>query len=264
MTLPGDLSPPVALVTGAASGIGLATAHSLAQQGMVIAVADLDRAKAQAVAEALGPKHIALAGDVADSAQVTALVRAAQDRLGQINALINCAGIPDPGQPALTLDRSAWDRLFAIHVTGSLLMSQAVAPGMIAAGGGAIVNLSSIAGLVGLPARAGYGVAKAGIGMLTRILACEWAVHRIRVNAVAPGYVATPLVQGLIDQGKIDGAAICRRTPLGRFAQPSEIAAVIGFLVSAHASYVTGAIIPVDGGYSAFGGVSDAANPAGL
>jgi len=264
MTPTGDLSPPVALVTGAASGIGLATAQLLARQGMVVAIADLDLNRANAIATQLGPLHCAVAGNIAEGDQVTALVQQAQARLGPITALVNCAGIPDPGQPALQLERSQWDRLFAIHVTGSLLMAQAVAPGMIAAGGGAIVNLSSIAGLVGLPARAGYGVAKAGIGMLTRILACEWAQHGIRVNAVAPGYVATPLVQGLIEQGKIDAHAICRRTPLGRLARPDEIAQVIGFLVSPHASYVTGAIIPVDGGYSAFGGVSDAASPAGV
>lgn len=126
---------------------------------------------------------------------------------------------------------------------------------------GAIVNLASVAGTIGVPMRTAYSFAKAGIATMTRVLACEWACHGIRVNAVAPGYVMTRLVEGLIAEGRIDAGQIERRTPMGRFATPEEIARVIAFLASDDASYVTGAVIPVDGGYQAFGGSVDAAGP---
>lgn len=251
---------PTALVTGAASGIGLATATHLAAQGVRVAVNDVDLAAAEAAASGLGPGHLAVQADVSKEAEVAAMVRRVVGELGSIAILVNNAGIGDSAVPTVEQDLAYWERMIGTHLTGTYLVSKAVAPIMMRQRSGAMVNLSSIAGLVGIPVRTGYSVAKAGIAMLTRVLACEWAGQGIRVNAVAPGYVRTALVAKLIDAGKIDASRIARRTPMGRMATPEEIARVIGFLASSPASYVTGAIVPVDGGYSAFGGSFDASH----
>jgi NAD(P)-dependent dehydrogenase (short-subunit alcohol dehydrogenase family) len=129
---------------------------------------------------------------------------------------------------------------------------------MMAQGGGAIVNLSSIVANGGMPRRNAYCAAKAGISMLTRSLACEWATHGIRVNAVAPGYIATPGVRALEQEGKRDLTQVRRRIPMGRLGEPSEMADVVAFLVSDAASYVTGSIYAADGGYAAYGDVGPA------
>jgi len=254
----GGTPVPTALVTGAAGGIGLATARLLAARGMRVAVNDVDPEAARRAAATLGPEHLAAAADVSREDEVGAMVERVAGAFGGISVLVNNAGIADTAGPTMAQDTAAWDRLIGIHLTGAYLVSKAVAPHMAAAGGGAIVNLSSIAGLVGVPVRTAYSAAKAGVAMLTRVLSCEWAAHGIRVNAVAPGYVRTDLVAGLIEAGRVDAEGIRRRTPLARLAEPEEIARVIAFLASAEASYVTGAVLPVDGGYTAFGGPFDA------
>ncbi|MBC7140053.1 MAG: SDR family oxidoreductase [Defluviimonas sp.] len=247
-----------ALVTGAAGGIGLATARLLAARGLRVAVNDIDPAAAARAAASLGAGHLAVAADVSREDEVAAMVARVADTFGGISILVNNAGIADASGPTMTQSTASWDRLIAVHLTGTYLVSRAVATHMATANGGAIVNLCSIAGLVGVPVRTAYSAAKAGVGMLTRVLACEWAAHRIRVNAVAPGYVGTDLVAGLIEAGKVDIDGIRRRTPLGRLAEPEEVARVIAFLASEEASYVTGVVVPVDGGYTAFGGPFDA------
>lgn len=259
MATPFDFSGKTVLVTGGGSGLGLATARRFAEGGATVVVNDLRAEAAAAAAAGLGAGHLGIGGDVSSEADVTRLVERALAHGGRIDVLVNNAGVPDSFTPTVDQELSHWRRLIDVHLTGTYLVSKTVAPHMIAAGeGGAIVNLNSIAGVLGLPVRTAYSAAKAGIGMLTRVLGCEWGVHGIRVNAVAPGYILTPLLQGLLDEGKVDGARIRRRTPMGRFGAADHIADAITFLASDQAAFITGVTLPVDGGYTAFGAPGDA------
>jgi NAD(P)-dependent dehydrogenase (short-subunit alcohol dehydrogenase family) len=253
-----ELKGKIALVTGAASGLGLATATAFAREGATVMLNDLRPEAAEEAAVGIGAAHAAVGGDVSKEADVEAMVRATLDRFGRIDILINNAGVPDSFAPTVEQPLSHWQRLIDIHLTGTFLVSKTVAPHMIAAGGGAMVNLSSIAGVIGLPVRTAYSAAKAGISMLTRVLGCEWGPHGVRVNAIAPGYILTPLTDALIRAGKIDTAAIRKRTPMGKLGRPEDIAEAMVFLCSERARFITAVTIPVDGGYCAWGAPSDA------
>ena len=259
-----ELAGRVALITGAGSGLGLATARAFAAEGASIVINDLRQDAAQAAAAALrvdfpGADHLAFGGDVSDEAAVKAMVAAIEAVTGRIDILVNNAGMPDSFTPTVDQPLSHWQRLIDVHLTGTYLVSKTVAPGMIARGeGGVILNLNSIAGVIGLPVRTAYSAAKAGIGMLTRVLGCEWGPHRIRVNAVAPGYMLTPLTEKLIAEGKIDEKRIRRRTPMGTMGTAEDIAQAMLFLASDRARFITGTTLPVDGGYMAWGAPSDA------
>lgn len=240
------------LVTGGADGIGRAIASAFAAQGDRVLLVDRDAARVAATAAELGAAaHVC---DVTDAEAVAALAAS----IGRIDVLVNNAGIGDSHLPTAEQDAARFRMVLDVNLTGSFLMAQAVGGRMVRAGGGAIVNLASIAGLTGLPRRNAYGAAKAGVVALTRNLACEWARFGVRVNAVAPAYVDTALVRAIAESGRMDLGKVRRRTPMGRLIGAHEVAAAVVFLASDAASAITGVTLPVDGGWSAFGDFGDA------
>lgn len=243
-----SLSDQVALVTGAARGIGRATALALAQAGADIAVNyQHSREAAEALAGELstaGVKSVLVQGDVADSAQVSDMVGKAEAALGGISILVNNAGITRDGL-VMRMSDEDFDAVIATSLRGAFLCSKAVVRGMMKARSGSIINVSSVIGRRGNAGQANYAAAKAGLVGLTKSLARELGPRGVRVNAVAPGYVATDMTSELPEKMK---EQIMGNTPLGRLASPEEIAAVIAFLASPAAAYITGAVIPVDGG----------------
>lgn len=253
-----QLENRIALVTGAASGLGLATATAFAREGATVVINDLRLEAAEAAAASLGEKHFAVGGDVSSEEAVKAMVETVLARFGRIDILVNNAGMPDNFTPTVDQTLSHWQRLIDVHLTGTYLVSKTVAPSMIAQRSGVILNLNSIAGLMGLPVRTAYSAAKAGIGMLTQVLGCEWGPYNVRVNAVAPGYMMTPLTEKLIAEGKIDEKRIRRRTPMGKMGAAEDIAEAMVFLASDKAKFITAITLPVDGGYCSWGAPSDA------
>ncbi|MDO8736754.1 MAG: 3-oxoacyl-[acyl-carrier-protein] reductase [Thermoleophilia bacterium] len=243
-----NLSGQVALVTGAARGIGRATALALAKSGADIAVNyQHSRDPAEALAGELstaGVKSVLVQGDVSDSAQVNDMVAKAEEALGGISILVNNAGITRDGL-VMRMSDEDFDAVIATSLRGAFLCSRAVARGMMKARSGSIINVSSVIGRRGNAGQANYAAAKAGLVGLTKSLARELGPRGVRVNAVAPGYVVTDMTSELPEKMK---EQIMGNTPLGRLASPEEIASVIAFLASPAAAYITGAVIPVDGG----------------
>lgn len=247
-----DFSGHVVMVTGGASGIGLATAEALAAAGACVGVADLQSHAARDVAEAIsrsGGQAMALPLDVRDAAATEAAVAELEARFGPVRGLVTAAGLSRPA-PAETMDEASWDLVVDTNLKGMFLSCQAVGRRMLAHGRGAIVNISSVNALGGFAGRSNYCSAKFGVTGLTDVLAIEWGRRGIRVNAVAPNGVDTPLVRNGIPPSFVT-EVLENRTPLGRMAKPAEVASVVLFLLSDAASYVTGATLPVDGGLCA-------------
>lgn len=245
-----------ALVTGGASGIGAETARLLLELNARVALADLAGERVLKARDELGA-DVAVQGDVAVEADADRMVAEAANALGGIDLVFNAAGIGDDLVPLHEQSTERWRRVFDVSLWGTLLVSRAAGRLMVEQRRGAMVNVSSIVGLDAFPGRSAYGVAKAGIGHLTKTLACEWGDYGIRVNAIAPAYTKTPMVRDLLARKVFDPGVIERRTPLGRMAETGEMAKAAVFLLSDWASYVTGVVLPVDGGWSAYGAAGD-------
>jgi NAD(P)-dependent dehydrogenase (short-subunit alcohol dehydrogenase family) len=255
-----DLDNQVAVVTGGARGIGRAIVQVLAENGARVVIVDIDAAAGEQAARevtAAGRESLALAGDVADSAQMEQVVAQVLDRQGRIDILVNNAGINTQRDrvPVHEYSREDWDRILNVDLTGVFVTSQAVIPAMLTNGGGRIVNISSIAGLVPLRLQSAYVAAKAGVANLTRSMALELGPLGILVNAVAPGSTLTRGTEALFygPNGAYNerAASLLAHIPLGRPGTPAEIANAVLFLVAPEASYVNGAVLVVDGGWSA-------------
>ncbi|HEX5643656.1 MAG TPA: glucose 1-dehydrogenase [Thermoleophilia bacterium] len=248
----------VALVTGGASGIGLATAERLLAEGAAVVIADVDGAAGEAAAAALRGRGLELASaarcDVTRGAEVKALVEGVVARHGRLDVLFNNAGIFEPGE-VHEVDEEAWDRQLGVNLRGVYLVAHHVVPVMLARGGGAIVNNASVAALVGDRASAAYCASKGGVALLTRAMALDYAQRGIRVNAICCGEIDTPLFEresyqiGMTPDSYRD--LLNEEHPIGRIGLPSEAAAAVAFLASDDASFVTGVLLPVDGGYAA-------------
>lgn len=241
----------VVLVTGAASGIGRATAVRLAEEGAQLLCADRNLPGAEETVGKLGGAAVAWLLDVADSASCIKALEETVARFGRIDALANVAGIGGFGHAA-EMDDAAWQRLIDVNLTGVFLMTRAALPHLQKTRGN-VVNIASAAGLVGVPYGVAYSAAKSGVVGITRSIAVEYATRGVRVNAICPGAVDTPLIAGGFDAiSDVEPHLFERLTPLlGPMAQPEDIAAAVAFLASDDARFVTGAILAVDGGQTA-------------
>jgi 3-hydroxybutyrate dehydrogenase len=258
----GQLAGRAAVVTGAGSGIGRAVAQALARAGVAVAVADVDAGRAQAVAAeiaAAGGRAQAVACDVADVGAVRTMVAHTVERFGRLDILVNNAGLQYVA-PVVDYPEDRWRRLLDVMLTGTFLCTKYALPHMIRQRWGRVVNIASAHGLVASPFKAAYVAAKHGVVGFTRAAAWEVGEHRITVNAICPGYVRTPLVEGQVaDQARVHGIAPAEVVEqvmlpvhaLKRLIEPEEVAALTVFLCTDAAVMITGAALPLDAGWTA-------------
>lgn len=249
-----DFSGQVALVTGAASGMGLATAQAFAEAGAAVVMADINPKALQAAADTLSePGHhvLPVECDVSHEASVADALGTAVNTFGRLDMAFNNAGIQIPPSDAADEPAEVFDRVNAINLRGVWACMKHELAQMRTQGSGAIVNCSSLGGLVGIPGRAAYHASKHGVLGLTSSAALEYAPRGIRINAVCPGTIATPMVTDMIDKGELDADEAIANQPVNRLGEPEEIAAAVLWLCSPGASFVIGVGLPVDGGYTA-------------
>ena len=249
-----DFAGQVALVTGASSGMGLAAARAYAEAGAAVVLTDINQTALQTATDdltAAGHQVLGVVCDVADEASVADAVRTGVEAFGRLDHAFNNAGIQVPPCDAADEPAETFDRVNAINLRGVWASMKHELGQMRSQGSGAIVNNSSLGGLVGLPGRAAYHATKHGVIGLTRSAALEYAPRGIRINAICPGTIATPMVTDMIDKGELDLQVATANQPINRLGTAEEIAASVLWLTSPGSSFITGVALPVDGGYTA-------------
>ena len=250
-----DLTGRRILVTGAAGGIGLETARILIAAGAKVVLNDISDESLAAASKEVDAAG-ALTGNVADEESVKSLIKETLGILGGLDGVVNNAGVFEPIKGTKRQSLDDWRRVIDVNLQSVFLMSREAAHHMQP--GSSFVNMASVAGLGGFGASNGYGVSKAGIIMMTKTMACDFARYGIRVNAVAPGVIQAPMAEAIFDKASMGSDIFTRRIPMGRLGKPGEIGNAVLFLLSDLASYITGVTLPVDGGWTAFGGAGDA------
>jgi NAD(P)-dependent dehydrogenase (short-subunit alcohol dehydrogenase family) len=253
-----DLGGRVAVVTGGANGIGLACVKKLSQAGCQVAIADLALETAETMAakvsQQTGNRILTFGTDVTVSEQCRDLIEQVHDQLGRLDILINCAGGSLETKPVLELAESVWHKTLDINLHGTYYCSRAFATCVIQnREAGVIVNISSIFSTQNAPGLAAYAVSKAAVSQLTRAMALELAQQNIRVNAVGPSHVATGKMKKKIEKGIVNEKSVVGHVPMGRMAQPEEIADLVLFLCSDQSGFITGQTVVIDGGYTVNG-----------
>ena len=244
-----SLKGKVSIVTGAGAGIGRAIAQRFVEEGANVVVADI--AGADEAAAALGKAAVACKVDVSRSADVQAMIKTATERFGRLDVLVNNAGVEGKQAPTADYAEDEFDRVIAINLRGVFLGMKYGIPALLANGGGSIINMSSIAGLVGFPGIVAYTASKGGVIQMTKTTALEYATQNVRVNAICPGVIWTPMVERFTGGSAEGREQFAQIEPVKRMGTPEEIAAMALFLASDESSFVTGTALPVDGGYVA-------------
>src|SRR5712692_8512250 len=251
--MPGRLEGKAALVTGSTKGIGLSIARAFAREGARVIVNSRSAEDCARTARELGEAAVPIAADLSRTDEVRRLAKEARAAVGgRIDILVNNAGQPRVA-PSESLPEADYRYTMDLNLTSCLVMTQEVVGDMLAAGEGCIIHVGSMNGSVPFPQRLAYCVSKAGLNMMTRVMAIEWAARGVRVNAIAPGYVQTEFITMLTAKGIVDADKLARRTPMGRIGTPEEIGEVAVFLASSAASFITGEVLTVDGGWSSYG-----------